>query len=244
MFFHMLLLADDFGCISVSPTFLRRRCFSDGPTVERIAKLLGELMDADLIRTYEVDRACLAFIPRFGQRLQRNTLKHAAPPESLYQDDKDAKEKFSKINDKTINPTVGQPLSTVGQPPEVKRSEEKRKEQVSRKLDFEFPSWLPKETWTAYVEMRRKIKKPLTDDAVELAVKKLARLSGSRTEEAKAILEQSIFQSWQGLFPLRAEDAVVRPAPRPAVLAEMEKPIAATPAGRGAGLAALKDALK
>jgi hypothetical protein len=52
MYLHMLLLADDFGCISVSPTFLRRRCFNDSPSHERIAKLLNELNDADLIRLY------------------------------------------------------------------------------------------------------------------------------------------------------------------------------------------------
>lgn len=123
MFFHMLLLADDFGCISVSPTFLRRRCFSDSPTVERIAKLLTELIDVDLIRTYEVERTCLAFIPRFGQRLQRDTLKHLAPPETLYQDDAEAAQKFLRIKNKTQKPTVLQPLETVGQPPEEKRRE-------------------------------------------------------------------------------------------------------------------------
>lgn len=126
LFFHMLLLADDLGCISVSPTFLRRRCFGDSPTVERISKLLNELIDVDLIRTYEVDRTCLAFIPRFGQRLQRETLKHPAPPESLYKDDADAFEKFQRIKNKTKNPTVGEPLPTVGQPPEEKRREVKQ----------------------------------------------------------------------------------------------------------------------
>lgn len=137
MFFHMLLLADDFGCISVSPTFLRRRCFSDSPSVERISKLLNELIDVDLIRTYEVDRSCYAFIPRFGQRLQRETLKHPQPNESLYQDDVHALEKFNKIKNKTTNPTVGQPLPTVGQPPEEKRREEKEAMSVAKEvLDF------------------------------------------------------------------------------------------------------------
>jgi hypothetical protein len=129
MYLHMLLLADDFGCISVSPTFLRRRCFNDSPSHERIAKLLNELNDADLIRLYDHDRACFAFIPRFRQRLQRNTLKHPTPPDWALEGDEHAKQLFNGIKNKSINPTVGQRLETrspsVPQPPEVKRREEK-----------------------------------------------------------------------------------------------------------------------
>lgn len=120
MFLHMLLLADDFGCISVSPIFLRRRCFNDSPSVERISKLLNELADVDLIRLYEVDRSCLALIPRFKQRVQRYTLKHSPPPDSLLGNDDWLREKFNSIKSVTQNPTVGQhPV----QRPEVKRRE-------------------------------------------------------------------------------------------------------------------------
>lgn len=132
MFVHLLLLADDFGCVSLSATFIRRRCFNDAPSHERIAKLINELSDADLVRPYDVDRGCYGFIPRFKQRLQRNTLKHPKPPEWLIEGDLHAVEMFNKINKETTKPTVDQPLptvdqpiSTVGQPPEVKRSEEK-----------------------------------------------------------------------------------------------------------------------
>lgn len=132
MFVHLLLLADDFGCVSLSATFIRRRCFNDAPSHERIAKLINELSDADLVRPYEVDRGCYGFIPRFKQRLQRSTLKHPKPPEWLIEGDPHAVEMFNKISKETKNPSVDQPLpnvdqpgSTVGQPPEVKRREEK-----------------------------------------------------------------------------------------------------------------------
>lgn len=126
-FVHLLLLADDFGCVSVSPAFLRRRCFCSSPSDDRITKIILELVDVDLVRTYEVDRRCLAFIPRYRQRLQRSTLKHPKPPESLYKDDSDAMTKFSNINDKNQYSTVAQPLHngspTVAQ--HTKRREEK-----------------------------------------------------------------------------------------------------------------------
>lgn len=130
LFFHLMLLADDFGCVSVSAAFLRRRCFYDSPSDERIARLICELVDVDLIRTYEVDRACFAFIPRFRQRLYLSKLKHPMPAESLYSDDVDAVEKFNRFKkDGVKTPVVppGLPRATPVVPPlevEVKRTKQ------------------------------------------------------------------------------------------------------------------------
>ena len=99
-FHHILLLADDFGCLSLSPAYLRRRCFYDGPSNERIAKLICELADADMLRTYEVDRRALGFIPRFGQRLRIDRPKYPFPPPALYLDDVEASNKFNGITRK------------------------------------------------------------------------------------------------------------------------------------------------
>lgn len=54
-----------------------------------------------------------------------------------------------------------------------------------------------------YVEFRKKIKKPMTDRAVELAMDKLADLSQGDNDKAIKILNQSIMQGWQGLFELK-----------------------------------------
>lgn len=61
-----------------------------------------------------------------------------------------------------------------------------------------------KEIWPKYVEMRNKIKKPMTDEAVRLAIKKLDNLSKDCSVQVK-IIEKSIFNSWQGLFALDEE---------------------------------------
>lgn len=53
-----------------------------------------------------------------------------------------------------------------------------------------------------YEEMRKKIKKPMTDEAKKRAVEKLARLASDR-EGQIAILHQSEDQCWAGLFPLK-----------------------------------------
>lgn len=62
-----------------------------------------------------------------------------------------------------------------------------------------------------YLEMRKQIKKPMTERAVELAIKKLEELSalpfseGMDNDLAIQILNQSVMNSWQGLFPLKEQ---------------------------------------
>lgn len=53
-----------------------------------------------------------------------------------------------------------------------------------------------------YVEMRKQLKKPMTERAVQLAMKKLEKLSGGDNDKAVKILERSIERSWAGLFEL------------------------------------------
>jgi hypothetical protein len=56
-----------------------------------------------------------------------------------------------------------------------------------------------------YVDMREQIKKPMTDRAITLAQNKLEDLSGGDSSIAIEILNQSVLNGWQGLFPLKAE---------------------------------------
>lgn len=57
-------------------------------------------------------------------------------------------------------------------------------------------------TLNDYKTMRTKIKKPLTDKAVSLFLKKLGELTKDQSTQI-LILEQSILNSWQGIFPLK-----------------------------------------
>jgi hypothetical protein len=64
------------------------------------------------------------------------------------------------------------------------------------------PDWIPVETWKAYVEMRKSIKKPLGPFAAKLAIKKLEDLR-EQGNSPSLVLEQSIFNCWQGLYPIQ-----------------------------------------
>lgn len=63
-----------------------------------------------------------------------------------------------------------------------------------------------------YAEMRKKIRKPMTDRAVTLAKNKIAKYAAipfsdeiNKTQAIK-ILEQSVLNSWQGIFPLKDDE--------------------------------------
>ncbi len=69
---------------------------------------------------------------------------------------------------------------------------------------FVLDSDVPAEEWTAYDEMRKAIRKPMTDHARYLAVAKL-RMLASAGHPMSAVLQQSILNSWQGLFPIAVD---------------------------------------
>lgn len=64
------------------------------------------------------------------------------------------------------------------------------------------------EAFVEYVKMRKVIKKPMTDHAIDLAIKKLRNMSTLPRSDtmdnnlAIEILNQSVMNCWQGLFPL------------------------------------------
>lgn len=66
----------------------------------------------------------------------------------------------------------------------------------------ETPEWMPMEAWDGFLVMRKKIKKPATDRAIAMLIKKL---DGFRAQGAdpEAILDQSTLNCWQDLYPLK-----------------------------------------
>jgi len=74
---------------------------------------------------------------------------------------------------------------------------------------FELPDWIPVEVWKAFVEMRQRIRKPMTVRAKELIVSRLDKFRASGNDPV-AVLERSIENSWQGVFEL--PDAAASPA--------------------------------
>ena len=86
----------------------------------------------------------------------------------------------------------------------VKKSKEEKRIYYPRDADLD-------DAFAGYVEMRKKLKKPMTDRAITLAMNKLQELATVNgimdTKLAIQILNQSVMRSWQGLFPLEQTKA-------------------------------------
>jgi predicted phage replisome organizer len=97
---------------------------------------------------------------------------------------------------------------------DIETEKEKEKETEKKKKSKYYPmdEKLDK-AFADYVAMRKQIKKPMTDRAIELAMSKLEGLAKDSftgamdNDVAIQILEQSVMNSWQGLFPLKQENA-------------------------------------
>lgn len=86
---------------------------------------------------------------------------------------------------------------------EEKRREEKIKEDIfviSSHQSEEF-----KTEFNHYIQMRKDIKAKMTDRAIELAIKKLNEYD---EQTAIKMLENSIANSWKGLFEIKGKEAV------------------------------------
>jgi hypothetical protein len=66
--------------------------------------------------------------------------------------------------------------------------------------EIDLPEFINKDLFIAFVEMRIKIKKPLTEVATGLLIKKLIEFEKKQAGFANQALENSIESSWQGVF--------------------------------------------
>lgn len=66
---------------------------------------------------------------------------------------------------------------------------------------FHLPDWVPSECWAAFVEMRQRIRKPMTTKAKELSLAKLDALRNGG-HDPRAVLEYAVMSSNQGLWPV------------------------------------------
>jgi len=94
-----------------------------------------------------------------------------------------------------------EPLPT-GKERKGKELERKAPESAATDVAFVLPDWIPTETWDAFIEMRKRIKKPATDFAKKLIVGKLQKFK-TQGQDVVAILEKSITSGWQDVFELK-----------------------------------------
>lgn len=87
-----------------------------------------------------------------------------------------------------------------------KKTKAKKNQKLSPKkitiAEIDLPENIPRNAWAAFCEMRKAIRKPLTENAARLILNKLATLPGNSAD----ILNQSTMQSWAGVFEVKTND--------------------------------------
>lgn len=74
------------------------------------------------------------------------------------------------------------------------------------------PDWLPESTWNMWVSHRIAVKAPLTQDAAELCIKRLAKLRAEGSDPV-AVIEASVMTGkWTGLFAIKSDQPTSQPA--------------------------------
>jgi uncharacterized protein YdaU (DUF1376 family) len=112
------------------------------------------------------------------------------------------------VNTRYTNvPTFVEQLNTQPQP-----QPQKDKNNGAEKRAVELPPWLPEKEWNEYLKMRARIRRPATDFAIEILIRKLERFR-KEGHDPTVVLRQSIENAWQGLFEPRQSGN--KPAHRP-----------------------------
>jgi len=91
---------------------------------------------------------------------------------------------------------IGQEVTQIGKHKRNYTKETSSKEIIQKKSDVFI------KVWRKFKVMRKKIKKPMTEYAEELMIKELNKLTNNEEEQIN-ILNKSIMNDWQGVFPLK-----------------------------------------
>lgn len=70
---------------------------------------------------------------------------------------------------------------------------------------FALPDWVPKDAWTGFEEVRKKIRAPLTDRARLTIIGDLEKLR-AEGHDPGTVLDQSTSRGWRGVFAVKLEN--------------------------------------
>lgn len=194
LFIGLWNFCDDNGIHPYSPKTIKMEIFpGDEIKISQIENWLSELIANGLIKTYHVENKQYLIVTGWHhQKVDRPNPKHPLP---------------EKFDDDSTNDRRG---INEQSPPEGKRSlrekESKGKGKVSickSEFVFTLPESIDKNTWQEFVEMRERIKKPLTPYAAHLITLELDKIRETHNHDPVSVLNQSIKLNYQDVYPLK-----------------------------------------
>lgn len=185
LFYRLIVSCDDYGRFDGRIPIIKGTCFSlKDVTNKDIEKALNKLVAVGLAGHYMVEEKPYLQLLAWErhQTVRAKKSKYPSPDEGeMISHENNCKHMQADVNVIQSNPNP------------IRESESYSGD---ARLD---------EALNEYVKFRKQMKKPMTKRAIQLAVKKLQNMSDS-VDEQIAIIEQSIMNGWQGLFPLKEEN--------------------------------------
>jgi hypothetical protein len=156
-----------------------------------------EIGSAETGLTVQEYRTIMSFLKKAGNITIKSTNRYSIVSIVNWETYQASKNDINQPNNQQV--TNNQPAPNHIQTHENKKNEKKKD---NSNTDFILPDWLPKEQWADFLEMRVKIRKPLTEKAKLLAINKLKELAETGNDPGD-VLNQSTLSAWLGLFPLK-----------------------------------------
>jgi hypothetical protein len=164
---------------------------------------------------FDIDEEQMVFSPKFNQYMQPYLNMKAQRIAAAQKSVEARKKKTIFLNEPqtTVERPLNETQTTVQHPlnkeKKSKEKESKEKEDKSSKA-IAIPSIFSSQNFTdafeGFEQMRKSMKKPLTENAKNLLLKKLESLANGNEQVAIKILENSTMNSWQSVFALKEED--------------------------------------
>lgn len=195
LFYRLIVSCDDYGRFDGRPAIIKGTCFplKDNVTVESIKKALNKLATTGLVVPYNVCGKSYLALPSWErhQSIRAKKSKYPSPDEIEMKAD----ENICMQMQADVPVIQSESEYNTKSESEYKSKSEARKHALTgdARLDDAFG---------AYIEHRKKLKRPMTDRAIKLAINKLNDISDS-VDEKIAVIDQSIENGWIGLFPLK-----------------------------------------
>lgn len=155
---------------------------------EKQVKIICNSLDIDVLNKFSIDEQGLYFNERLESEIEKRSkfsLSRSA-------------NRLGKTKDLNKPPKNKNTRKTYVNHMEDE-NENKDKIEVIIKTDFE-------KTFDSYLEMRKVIKKPATENAIGLIKKELEKLAPNNQAKQIDILNQSIMRNYTGVFPLKQNE--------------------------------------
>lgn len=202
-------IVDDYGCFDARPSILKSKLY---PTEKKqaivslpdIEKWMLETVEAGLVRCYVVAEKPYLVVLDFNQQVRIKKRKFPEPPEECYTSAKHMHSTCMSETKPNQTETESETETNPGANAEDKKKVVKeKKEEPAVELPWQSEKF--QSVWAVWKEYRwREKRQKFKSSASELAqLKHLHELANGKEEDAIAIIEQSIGNTWTGLFQLK-----------------------------------------